>query len=109
VVCTALGGRMSRLTITNSAQDDGAMASYGTLVTLDGREVRECRSVDLSVRLDEIVKAKVEVLVTQALDVEIDADVTVNLIAPSGDFEIEETPLPSGGRRLRAICREVSA
>lgn len=103
---------MSRLKIRNDAQEDTTskfytgqpFASYGTEVFLDGQKLKSCRSVDLRVSIDEVVSAKVDVLATDSLDVEIDASVVLSVTA-FDEFDLEETPLANGGRRLRAVRR----
>ncbi len=103
---------MSRLTIRNEAQRDKssqfhtgeAFSAYGTTVDLDGQRLKSCRSVDLHVAVDDLVTAKVDVIATDALDVEIDAQVTLNVAVVDG-FDLEETTLANGGRRLRAVPR----
>lgn len=104
---------MSRLKIVNETGNpkpdttadfyvaDGC-SPIGTRVFLDGQEVKECRGIDLHIAVDDPVTAKVDILATEALDVEIDATVTLNVLTWD-EFQIEETPLPNGGRRLKAV------
>lgn len=82
-----------------------AFSASGTRVFLDGQEVTACRGIDLHIAVDDMVTAKVDVIATEALDVEIDASVNLN-VTTFDEFDIEETPMPDGGRRLRAVRRE---
>ena len=90
---------MSRLRIHNDNE-----GSWGTLVELDGKEIPFVRGIDLHVHVSDPVTAKVELVAANGFDVSLDALVNVHIETVPG-CDIEETQLPDGGKRYRAVPR----
>lgn len=89
---------MSRLKISSEA------GSHRAEVELDGQPLKSCTTLDLRMSVDVPFSANIGVLVTDAMDVELDASVILT-VTMFDEFDIEETPLSNGGRRLRAVPR----
>lgn len=92
---------MSRLKIYNPAHDEpgepapdavwpsgfyprSALHGHGTVIELDGRPLRDTRTLRLHIAHDSNITAHIEILATPALDVELNADVkvAVGIVAP---------------------------
>ena len=74
----------------------------GVTVSIDGQPVRDLVGFELKAAVDDVVRATFEVNATAPLDLHVDAQTTIVVNAVPG-FEIRETPLENGGRRLQVI------
>jgi hypothetical protein len=68
----------------------------GTVVKLDGREVRHVRSVSLSVEVDNVVKADIEVLASEDMSFDLPADVTVQILPAADSVTVKAIRLENG-------------
>lgn len=80
-----------------------AMNGFGTEIELDGKPLTGVRDISLHVGLDEPTTAKVELIAEKSLDVELDAVAQITFIVIDDRLVIEDTPLPNGGRRIKAV------
>lgn len=78
------------------------MGGYGSVLTIDGREIPNVRSVSFHAPADDIVTAHIEVIAHESLDVTLgSADTTFEVVAVPG-CELEVFPQPDGSTRFRS-------